>query len=116
MSLFIEGHPGVFLLLTIVLGGGAAFMAGRSLAKGWKPLWVALAYMIPMGAAVRFMHFALYEAKLTSLQYFITHTAILMLAAYVGYRMTRTDQMADQYPWLYEKSGPFTWKSKDMAE
>ena len=112
MSLFIEGHWGVFLLLTIVLGGGASFMAGRAIAKGWQPLSVALGYMIPMGAAVRFMHFALFEAQLTSLHYFITHTAILMLAAFLGYRTTRVNQMADQYPWLYEKVSPFSWKSK----
>ena len=37
MSLFLEDNPWVFLLLTVVLGGGAAFLAGRSLAKDWRP-------------------------------------------------------------------------------
>jgi len=34
-----DDSPWVFLVLTCVLGGGAAFLAGRGLARGWKPFW-----------------------------------------------------------------------------
>ena len=112
MGLFIENSPWVFLILTVIMGGGAAFMAGRSLAGGWKSVWLLLAYMVPFTAGIRFLHFALFQGQLTSLQYFITHGAILAGIALLGYRLTRVNQMTDQYPWLYEKVNPFSWRNK----
>ncbi len=112
MSVFVEQNFWIFLLLTVVLGGGAAFMAGRSLAIGWKSIGLLLAYMIPSTMGVRFLHFALFEAELTSFQYFLSHGIILVAFALLGYRLTRVSQMVTQYPWLYERSGPLSWKSK----
>jgi hypothetical protein len=107
-----EGSVGVFVLLTIMLGGGAAFLAGRTLAKEWRPIGLVLFYMIPLGAGVRFLHFALYEHDLFSGAHFVAHTLILMAFALFGYRLKRVDQMIKQYPWLYERSGPLAWRSK----
>jgi hypothetical protein len=112
MSLFIEQNWMVFLVLTIIMGGGAALMAGKSLATGWKPLLFVGLYMIPFTLGMRFLNFALFGAQLTSVQYFITHGLIFCAAAYLGYRMKRVAQMTNQYPWLYEKTGPLTWRSK----
>jgi hypothetical protein len=112
MSLFVESNFWIFLLLTVVLGGGAAFMAGRSLAKDWRSVTQLMIFMIPLGLGVRFLHFALFQQNLFSLQYFITHTLILMGLAYLGYRMKRASQMVTQYPWLYERSGMLTWRNK----
>lgn len=112
MSLFIEDHTGIFLIMTIILGGGAAFLAGRSLAAGWKPLWLLFLYMIPFTAGMRFLHFALFNVTLTSLHYFLTDGLIFVLFALLGYRLMRVNQMTSQYPWLYEKAGPLAWKAK----
>src|SRR5437764_2789032 len=48
--------PGPFLLVTVVLGGSAAFIAGRAVAQTWRPWWQGVAYMLILGAAVRFIH------------------------------------------------------------
>jgi hypothetical protein len=112
MSLFIEKSPWVFLLLTVILGGGAAYMAGRGIAKGWQPLWVLLMYMIPFTAGIRFLHYALFQNQLSSVQYFISHGVLLTAIALLGYRVTRVGQMTTQYPWLYERSGPLSWRSR----
>jgi hypothetical protein len=112
MSLFVEQSFWIFLILTVIMGGGAAFMAGRSLASGWKPVGLLLAYMIPATAGVRFLHFALFEAQLFSLQYFLAHGLVLVGFALLGYRMTRVSQMVTQYPWLYERSGTLAWRNK----
>jgi hypothetical protein len=112
MSLFVEKSFWIFLILTVIMGGGAAFMAGRALALGWKPLGLLLAYMVPFIASVRFLHFALFQGQLSSPQYFISHGVILVGFALLGYRMTRTSQMVTQYPWLYERTGLLTWRSK----
>ena len=112
MSLFVEDGFGVFVLLTVIIGGGAAFMAGRSLAREWRPVGQLILFMIPLGAGVRFLHFALFQGTLTSPTYFITHTFILIGAALLGYRLKRVNQMVTQYPWLYERSGALSWRQK----
>ena len=112
MSLFLEDNPWVFLLLTVVLGGGAAFLAGRSLAKDWRPVASVILFMIPLGAGVRFLHFALFQHQLFSLTHYISHTLILMAFALLGYRLKRVSQMVTQYPWLYERSGSLSWRQK----
>ena len=45
----------------LVLGGAAAFATGRAIAKTWSPLWLILPAMIVLAAAVRFLHFALFQ-------------------------------------------------------
>jgi hypothetical protein len=44
----------VFLALTVIIGGGAAFLAGRGLARSWKPFWRVFFYMALLAGAVRF--------------------------------------------------------------
>ena len=37
---------------------------------------------------------------------------LIMGFALLGYHTTRTNQMTRQYPWLYEKTGPLSWRQK----
>jgi FtsH-binding integral membrane protein len=108
----LGGSPWVFLLLTIILGGGAAFLAGRAMAREWRPIAQLILFMIPLAAGVRFLHFALYQEELLSLSHFLISAIFLMACALLGYRLKRVDQMVSQYPWLYERSGPLTWRGK----
>jgi hypothetical protein len=112
MSLIIEHNVWNFLIMTVVIAGGAAFLAGRALAQKWRPLWMPVAYMVPMAMALRFLHYALFNGSLFTLHYFLVDFIVLVLAALFGYRLMRTHQMTRQYPWLYERSGPFSWKPK----
>lgn len=116
MSLLWEpGHFWVWFFITLIIGGGAAYLSGRGQALKWRPLLMTFVFMLPLGAAVRFFHFALYQGDLLSLHYFITDTVLLMAAAFLGYRKTQTDKMVSQYPWLYTRSGPFAWRNKSSA-
>ena len=108
----VEQNTWVFLVLTVILGGGAAYLGGRSLALGWKPVSLLVIYMLVFGAGIRFLHFALFQAQLSSLLYYVSHTAVIMAFALVGYRITRTQQMTQKYPWLYEKAGALSWRQK----
>ena len=65
----------VFVLVTIILGGGAAFLSGRAIAGTWRPWWQVAAYMLVLGGAVRFFHMALFEGALLSLHYYVVDTA-----------------------------------------
>ena len=112
MGFLYESSFLVFLIITVIGGGGAAFMAGRSAAKGWQPVWLLVVYMMIFGAGLRFLHFALYQETLTSGLYYLTQTAVVVVFALVGYRTTRVNQMTEKYPWLYEKTNLFGWRDK----
>jgi len=112
MSLITDDSPLVFLVLTVILGGGAAFLSGRALARGWRPFTHVALYMILLAAAVRFFHYALFSATLLSAYYYAVTYLVLLGAAWLGYRLMRTQQMVTQYRWLYERTSPLTWKSR----
>jgi hypothetical protein len=102
----------VFLVLTVIIGGGAAFLAARGLARSWKPFRRIFFYMALLAAAVRFFHYALFDGRLLSLYYYLVAYAVLLAAACLGFRVMRTTQMVTQYRWLYERTGPLTWRER----
>jgi len=102
----------VFLVLTVIIGGGAAFLSGRGLAKSWKPFSRVFFYMALLTAAVRFFHYALFEGNLLSVYYYLVTYVLLLAAACLGFRAMRTTQMVTQYRWLYERTGPLTWRER----
>jgi hypothetical protein len=102
----------VFVLVTLILGGGAAFLAGRAIALTWRPWWQVPVYMIVLGGVVRFFHMALFEGHLLSLHYYLVDTAFCLAFGFWGFRMTRAGQMAEQYGWLYRRNGPLSWAKK----
>jgi hypothetical protein len=104
------------VLITGVIGGGAAFLAGRAIALTWRPFWQLVLYMLPLGAAVRFVHFALFESTLLSPLSYAADTTYLLLLGALAWRMTRASQMATQYYWLYARTGPLTWRARAPGE
>jgi uncharacterized protein DUF6867 len=103
--LYEEDSFGVFLLVTVLLGGGAAWLAGRAIAQTWRPWWSVVAYMVILGLAVRFMHFALFAGTLVSLHFYAVDTLVAILSAGLGFHMTRKSQMARQYGFLAPHAG-----------
>jgi small-conductance mechanosensitive channel len=104
-----EDSFGVFLLVTVLLGGGAAWLAGRAIAATWRPWWHVPFYMLILGIAVRFLHFALFDATLLSLHYYLVDTAVCLALGLLGFRAARAAQMATQYRWINVRTGTFTW-------
>src|SRR5215469_1610536 len=97
---FLSDNAGSFLLVTVVVGGGAAWQAGRAIAQTWRPWWQAVLYMFLLGAAVRFIHFALFDGTLLSPGAYGLDTAVAIGFAALGFRITRERQMARQYGFL----------------
>jgi Domain of unknown function (DUF6867) len=95
--LYEENSFGVFLLVTLVLGGGTAWLSGRAIAQTWRPWWSVAVYMLVLGAVVRFFHFALFDGTLLSPHFYAVDTAIAMLFGMAGFRVTRARQMVRQY-------------------
>lgn len=115
-SLFFEnGRWLAFLIITIVLLGGASFLTGRALASTWRSVWLVLFAALALGGVVRFLHFALAGNTLLSLYYYTIDTLFCLLFGLWGYRMKRASQMAHQYGWLYRRAGPLNWSIKRSA-
>ncbi len=107
-----EGSFGVFLLVTIILGGGAAALAGRAIAATWRPSWQVVAYALILGLAVRFFHFALFGGTFLSLHYYLVDSAFCVAFGAIGFRAARSAQMVTQYRWLYSHAGAMRWRRK----
>lgn len=110
--LYEEGSFGVFVLVTIILGGGAAALSGRAIATTWRPWWQVVAYSFILGAAVRFIHFSLFGGTLLSAHYYLVDSAVCMAFGFLGFRAARVAQMVTQYRWINEAEGPLRWRRK----
>ena len=113
--LYEESSAWLFLLVTCVLGGCAAWMTGRGVALAWKPLALALAWSCPLAVAVRFFHFALFEGTFLSPHYFVVDLGVVAAFAAFSHRFHVARLMTRQYRWLYERTGPLTWREKAQA-
>jgi hypothetical protein len=110
--IYEEDSFGVFLLVTVILGGGAAFLAGRAIAETWRPWWQVVVYSFILGATVRFFHFSLFGGTLLSAQYYAVDTAVCMGLGFLGFRAARVRQMVTQYGWINETAGRLRWRRK----
>jgi hypothetical protein len=110
--LYEEDSFGVFVLVTVILGGGAAALAGRAIALTWRPWGQVVAYSFILGAVVLFFHFALFSGTLLSAHYYLVDSAVCMAFGLLGYRAARAAQMVTQYRWLNVADGPLRWRKK----
>lgn len=108
----VEVSLGDFLLVTVALGGGGAWMAGRAVAKGWSPYVQVVLYALLVTCAVRFCHFALFHGTLLAYDHFLLEFVILLSIATLGFRSVRKLQMTHRYGWLYESGGPLVWRAR----
>jgi hypothetical protein len=113
--LYEEPSAWLFLLVSVLMGGWAAWMTARGIARTWRPYWACVLALLVLGLAVRFIHFALFEGTLLSLHYYVVDALVVLAIGSLGYRYTRTRQMTTQYRWLYERTGPFSWREKSAA-
>lgn len=102
----------VFVLVTIILGGGAAWLSGRAVARTWRPAWQVLVYILILGCAVRFFHYSLFGGTLLSSHYYTIDTVVLMAFGFLGFRAARVSQMVTHYRWINEPDGPLRWRRR----
>lgn len=103
---------GVFVGVTLILIGFCAYMTGAALANTWRPAWQSVPYAVLLGFSDRFLIFALFEGELLSLSGYVIDTLLLLGITLVSYRLTQVNKMITQYPWLYERSGPFSFRER----
>src|SRR6266540_1884492 len=110
-----EHSLGVFFLVSVLMGGGAAWLAGRAIAATWRPWWHVALYMLILSFAVRFIHFALFGSILLSGHYFLVDLAVCLGFGFLGFRLMRVSQMVTRYKWINERAGTFGWRRRDAA-
>ncbi len=102
----------VFLGVTVVLMGGAGYLTGQALARGWRPVWQVVGYGVLLGFADRFLTFSLFDGALLTPVGFAIDTTVILAFALLGYRITFVAKMVVQYPWLYRRSGLLNWRER----
>jgi NO-binding membrane sensor protein with MHYT domain len=93
---------GAFLLVTVALGGAAAFVSGRTVAQTWQPRWRIVLAVLLLGGAERFIHYALFGGTLLSPYYYLIDSLIALGFGTAGFITTRVRQMRRQYGAILE--------------
>lgn len=115
-GLFFESDSGVRYILrglVVLLGFWTAWRTGRSVADSWENYPRVVVYTLLLGLVMRFMHYALFAGPMLSGFYYLMDVVVLLVFATVGFRMRRTDQMVNNYYWLYDRTSSFSYKKKD---
>ena len=108
-----EHSLGVCVLVSVLMGGGAAWLAGRAIAATWRPWWHIAPYMVILAFAVRFIHYAVFDSKFLSLHYYLVDAAVCLGFGFLGFRLMRVAQMVTRYAWINERSGLLRWRRRD---
>ncbi len=112
METFLGTSIQVFVGMTVILAGAAAWMMGQALAQNWRPAWQLVIYALLLACADRFLIFALFEGQLLNLSGYLSNSAVLIAIAWAAFRVTQARKMVTQYPWLYQPAGPFGWQHR----
>ncbi len=107
----------VFLVLTVILGGGAAFLAGRGLARVLEAVLARLSSTwrcSPSRCASSTTPCSTAPACRSTIISSPMRSCWRLAA--LGYRAMRTTQMVTQYRWLYERTSPLTWRDRRDAK
>lgn len=105
-----------FIVVTLFLGGGAAWLTGKAVARGWGPLWHLVVYGLLLAAAVRFCHFALFGDALIDPEPAAAEAVFLVSLAALGFRSVRRRQMTVQYGWMFEPAGRLSWRRRTPGQ
>ena len=105
MALLWEVSLAAFLLVTVVLGGGGAWMIGRSTALTWSGWGLMAFYVFLLMIAVRFIHFSLFGGSFflpvsdlgIAVYYAAIDYAVLFAFSAAGRGRMRKHQMTRQY-------------------
>lgn len=91
----------VFVLVTLVMGGSAAFVTGKAIAQTWLPAWHIAFYALALAGGVRFIQYALFEQPFLAPLNLAIDALVLLAFGLAGYKLMRARQVRLQYPWLF---------------
>jgi len=108
----LETHIGGTIIVTVIMMGFAAWATGRAVAVTWRPYWQVLVYPCLLGFVDRGLNRAFAQGELWSISGYLLDAAFLVGVAVFAHRLARTRRITTQYPWLYERTSPLSWREK----
>ena len=102
----------VFILLTVIIFGGAAFLMGQAIAETWRPAWQNVAYGLLLAGGNRFLDGALFKGDWLDVGQYALDSVVIIAIALFAHRVTLARKMVTQYPWLYEPAGLLSWRNR----
>ncbi|EJC67769.1 hypothetical protein Rleg5DRAFT_3514 [Rhizobium leguminosarum bv. viciae WSM1455] len=114
-GLFFEADAGPLVAIRVIvllLGFWTAWRAGKAVAEGWSDYPLVVVYTFLLAWAMQFLHHALFNGPMLNAFYYILDFVTLLVFSTAGFRYRRTNQMVNNYYWLYEKTSAFSWKDK----
>lgn len=105
-----------FILVTLIMGGWAAWMTGKACASTWSRYITLFIYLVILAAAVRFLHKAPFGGTLISPYYFVVDLIYVQLIGLLSYRLKLVSQMTSKYGWLFEKASAFNWSARSTSK
>jgi hypothetical protein len=102
----------VFVWITGIVIGFAAWMTGQAIAGTWRPYKQVVAYCLLLACVARFLIYGLYDGVLFHLTGYIAASVTLIAIGSFAYSLTRARKMVNQYPWIYERTGLFGWRAR----
>lgn len=112
MEAIVGTSAAVFVGVTLIMFGGASFLMGQAIAGTWRPAWQNIPYGMAIGAANQFLTFALFDGPLLDPVSYLVRSAVIVAIALLAHRLTQVQKMVTQYPWLYERAGLLSWRSR----
>ena len=101
----------VYIGMTVCVIGFASFITGQGLANTWRSVWQIVPYALLLGGADRFLIWSLFQGEFL-LSGYVMDSLMLLVIALLAYKLTQARKMVAQYPWIYERAGPFSWREK----
>lgn len=108
-----SGGRMVIRAVIVILSFWTAWRAGRAVASNWENYPLVVIYCFLIGLGLQFLHHALFNGPVFDPIIYIIDVVLVLAFATAGYRYRRTDQMVNNYYWLYEKTSAFSWKKKN---
>jgi hypothetical protein len=105
-----------FVLVTLIMGGWAAWMTGKACANSWSRYPTLFIYLLILTAGVRFLHMAPFGGTLLSPYYFLVDLIVIQLIGLLSYRLRLVNQMVGRYGWMFEKISPLNWAARSQTK
>jgi hypothetical protein len=112
MDQILGNDPLTYALLLLLAFAPAALATGRAVASVWAPAMHVVVYCVLLCATHRFFDYALFVGDFAAPGGASVSLAVLLAVGLGAWRMRRAEMMTAQYPWLYERVGPFGWRAR----
>ncbi len=109
-SLIASSKPLLIGVIYVVLVIGASVMTGQALARAWRPAWQVLFACFGLVLTDRYLAWALFDGALDSALGLAVDAAAITAIGMTAYRLAHVAKMVEQYPWLYERATPWSYR------